>query len=81
VLYFDSFTCWLRPLEVKLEESVLASLYRLKNSAKGDRVGGGGGSSSNSSGGGGGSSEGSAGAVVVDVDGSEREENFAGYVG
>ena len=31
VVLFESFSCWVRPLELKLEESVLTSLLRMKN--------------------------------------------------
>ncbi len=32
ILFFEAFTCWLRPLELKVEESVVTSVLRFKNS-------------------------------------------------
>lgn len=36
VVLFESFSCWVRPLELKLEESVLTSLLRMKGSLQVD---------------------------------------------
>jgi hypothetical protein len=34
VVLFESFSCWVRPLELKLEESVLTSLLRMKGAVQ-----------------------------------------------